>query len=269
MNSSKQLTRDGKLKMDPVFIKGGAELVFTLQETPTQTSLMRLQLADGTVERLHPEATTAEFEPAFSPDGRYRAFVQSRANLNLKLVIRDTAQNRDAVFDPGAGFAGMRHPTIAPNGSKVVFSIPANSGQQLHSVNLAAQDRKTLTTSSINHWPTFSPDGKRLAFGSSREGDFDIWVMDAEGNNPVQLTQGGGLDMRPAWSPDGKRLAFTSNRDGNYEIYVMHADGTRVQRVTQHPERDDYASWHPDGRRLVMVSERAGRSDLYVVEAPQ
>src|SRR5262249_26344343 len=111
----KQLTRDGRQCMDPVFIRGGAELVFTVLESPTQTSLMRLKLAAGTADRLHPQATTAEFEAAFSPDGRYCAFVQSRANLNLKLILRDTQLNKDAVFDPGGGFAGMRRPSIAPD----------------------------------------------------------------------------------------------------------------------------------------------------------
>src|SRR5262249_52646241 len=139
-----RLTTDGKTKMDPVFVQNGAAIVYTLQETPTLLSLMRLKLADGSVERLHPDATTNEFEAAFSPDDRYRAFVQSRGNLNLRLVIRDTVQNKDAAFEPGGGFAGMRHPTIAPDASRVIFSIPLAGGQQLDSLNMQAQDRKTL-----------------------------------------------------------------------------------------------------------------------------
>src|SRR5712692_9158105 len=98
MNSSNpepravRLTKDGRLKADPVFVHGGEEVVFTVLESPTQWSLMRLKVADGTVERLHPNATTSEFEPAFTPDGSLYCFVQNRANLNLKLVIRDTKQ---------------------------------------------------------------------------------------------------------------------------------------------------------------------------------
>jgi TolB protein len=274
MNSSdraagaRRLTRDGRLKMDPVFVRGGEELVFTLLETPTQTSLMRLRLAEGAVERLHPAAITSEFEPAFTPDGRYYAYVQSRSNLNLKLVIRDTRQNKEAVFDPGGGFAGVRRPAIAPDGSRVVFSIPTATGQALASVNLLGRDRQELTRGGINNWPAFSPDGRRIAFGSSRAGDFDLYVMDADGGDVRPLTRGRGLDMRPAWSPDGRRIAFTSNRDGNYEIYLVNADGSGLRRVTEHPERDDYPAWHPDGRRVAVVSERDGRSDLYLVDLP-
>jgi TolB protein len=274
MNSSehgagiRRLTHDGRLKSDPVFVRAGDEIVFTAQDIATQTSLMRLKLADGSVERLHPTALTTEFEPAFSPDGRYSVFVQSRGNLSLKLVIRDTQRNKEAVFDPGGGFAGMRKPTIAPDGSRIVFSIPTPTGQQLASVNMLGQDRKNLTQTGLNNWPAFSPDGRQIAFGSSRDGDFDLYVMNADGSEVRRLTKSPGLDMRPAWSPDGRRIAFTSNRDGHYQIYVMQAHGSGVRRLSNHPERDDYASWHPNGRQLVVVSERNGQSDLYLVDVP-
>jgi Tol biopolymer transport system component len=260
-----RLTKDGRQKFDPVFVRGGEEVVYTVLESPTQMSLMRLKVADGSVERLHPQATTSEFEAAFTPDGRYYCFVQSRANLNLKLVIRDTKQSKDAIFDPGGGFAGMRRPTIAPDGSRVLFSMADAAGQQIYSVNIQGQDPKTLTKSALNHWPAYSPNGKQVAFGSSRDGDFDLYVMDADGGNVRRLTKSPGIDMRPAWSPDSKRITFTSNRDGNYEIYVMDSEGANQRRITHNSERDDFPAWHPDGQRLVIVCERAGRSDLYLV----
>jgi Tol biopolymer transport system component len=257
------------MKMDPVFLGKGEELVFTLQESPTQMSLMRLRLADGSVERLHPSAQTSEFEATFTPDARHYAFVQTRGNLNLKLVIKDTRQSKENVFDPGSGFVGMRRPSMAPDGSRVIFSIPADSGQQIHSVSDVGQDRKQLTQSGFNSWPAYSPDGKQIAFGANRDGSYKIHVMDADGDNKRLLTRGRCLDARPAWSPDGRQLAFTSNRDANYEIHVMNADGSRLRRVTDNPERDDYATWHPDGKRLAFVAERAGQFDLYLVDVPE
>jgi TolB protein len=267
-SNEQRLTSDGRVKMDPVFIKDGAELVYTVQESPTQMALMRLKMADGSVERLHPQATTSEFEATFTPDGRFYAYVQSKANLNLKLVIRDIRQNKDSVFDPGGGFAGMRRPTFAPDGSRVAFSIPANGGQQIQSVDGEGNGRRELTKSSLNSWPAYAPDGKHIAFGSSRDGNYEIYVMAADGNNLRRLTNSPGLDMRPAWSPDGRHLAFTSNRDGNYEIYVMKADGSDARRMTDNPERDDYPAWHPDGKRVVYVSERSGKFDLYLQNCP-
>lgn len=266
----KRLTRDGKVKMDPVFVKMGDDwtLVYAQQETATQFCLMKMRFPDGTPERLHPDATTSEFEPTFTPDGRVYAFVQSKGNLNLKLVIRDTKQNRESVFDPGGGFAGMRRPSILADGSRIAFSIPVPTGQEIGSVNAEGKDRKSLTKAALNSWPAYSPDGKKIAFGSSRDGDYEIYAMDADGGNVKRLTRSPGLDMRPAWSPDGKQIAFTSNRDSNYEIYVMHADGTGVRRVTKNDERDDFAAWHPDGKQLIFVGERGGKFDLYLVDVP-
>ncbi|HWB08242.1 MAG TPA: hypothetical protein VG826_03420 [Pirellulales bacterium] len=264
-----RLTFDGRLKMDPVFVNQGQDIVFTVLETPTQTVLNRLHLEDGREERLHPKATTAEFEAAFSTDDRYCAYVQSRGNLTLRLVIHDTREGKESALEPGGGFSGMRHPSISLASRRVAFSIPGAGGQQIVSVDLQAEDRKPLTEGDgLNFWPSFSPDGRSIAFGSSREGDFDIYVMNADGSELRRLAASPGRDMRPSWSPDGRRLAFTSVRDGNPEIYVVNADGTGLVRVTNHPEQDDYSAWRPDGRQLVIVSERSGKFDLYLTDVP-
>lgn len=271
MNSSrpveKRLTTDGRLKTDPVFLPGGAAVVYSVQEKSTQFSLMRLNLADGSVERLHPLAQTTEFEPAFSPDGRYCAFVQSQGNLKLNLVIRDRNKaNSDVSYSPEGGFAGVRRPTLAPNGSRVAFAFPVEGGQAIASLNLQCQDFQFLTRGGINAGPAFAPDGRQIAFASSRGGSFDIYVMAPDGSSVRRLTQGLRMNIRPTWAPDGRRIAFTSSRDGNYQIYVMQADGTGQRRVTTSTERDDYPTWHPDGKHVVFVGERAGKSDLYQIE---
>ena len=110
--------------------------------------------------------------------------------------------------------------------------------------------------------------GGRSRSARAASGDFEIFVMNADGSDVVRLTKSTGLDARPAWSPDGKKIAFTTNRDGNYEIYVMNADGSHPRNVTSHPSRDDYPCWHPDGRRLLFVSDRDAGSDFYLGLAP-
>lgn len=256
--------------MDPVFVPGSETIVYTVLEQPTLLALMRLDLATGQSERLHPAALASEFEPAFSADGRYCAFVQSRGNLNLKLVIRDTRENKDAEYDAGGGFAGMHCPAFTADGGRAFFSIPAANGQQIASCNLAGKDRQTITqTTGISNWPRFSPNGRQLAFGSSRDGDFEIYAMRPDGGDVHRLTESPGRDVRPTWSPDAQRLAFTSVRDGNPEIYVMAADGSNPRNATQHADSDDYAAWHPDGKRLVTVSQRQGRYDLYLFDVPE
>ena len=74
-------------------------------------------------------------------------------------------------------------------------------------------------------FPSWSPDGRRIAFDSDRDGNIEVYVMDADGANPRRLTDHDASDGFPSWSPDGRRIAFGSNRDGNWEVYAMDADG--------------------------------------------
>jgi TolB protein len=265
MNSSEtRLTTDGTQKFDPVFVKPD-EVVYTVLESAVQTRIMRLKLGEKPT-KLHPDATTSEFEATFAADGAAYAFVQSKGNLNLKLVIRDAATGKDAVFDPGGGFAGVRRPSFHPKGERVCFGIPAaNGGQEIASVGRDGKDRKTLTTGGINNWPAYSPDGKRIAFCSSREGTLALYVMNADGKDAKRVGKLEGMQLRPCWSPDGSRLAFTWNRAGVYGIHVIALDGTGLMRLTDSDERSDYATWHPDGKSVVFVGERNGKFDLYRV----
>ena len=259
----KRLTTDGRGKFSPVFIDETA-LVYVDFVKPVLFQIQQMTWADGHVEPFHSDAKAPEMEPAFSADGRYCAFVQTRGALSLALVIRDRQKNQDAAIPPAAGFAGYRSPTFSPDGKQVVYSFAEKGRQSLFSVDIQAQNRRRLTDHvGIDNWPMFSPDGKKILFGSTRDGNFEIYTMDADGENIKQLTHSPFQDLRPRYSPDGRQIVFTSNRDGNYEIYTMHTDGSQLRRITNHPERDDYATWHPAGDSIVLVSERAGRHDLY------
>ena len=265
MNSSEvRLTTDGTQKFDPVFVSPN-EIVYTVLESAVQTRIVRLKVGETSATRFHTDANTSEFEATFTADGATYAFVQSKGNLNLKLVIRDAASGKDAVFDPGGGFAGVRRPSFHPKGERVCFAIPTQSGQEIASVGRDGKDRKVLTTGGINNWPAYSPEGKRIAFCSSRDGTLALFVMSAEGSDPKRVGKLEGMQMRPSWSPDGSRLAFTWNRDGVYGIYTIGLDGTGLVRLTESAERSDYATWHPDGASVVFVGERKGKFDLYRV----
>ena len=121
----------------------------------------------------------------------------------------------------------------------------------------------------------------QIVFHSKRDGNFEIYVMDADGGNQRRLTSNSDKDLFPSWSPDGKRIVFHSDRDGHpdripgwftSEIYVMDADGGNQQNLTNHPSDDRSPSWSPDGKRIVFQSDRdAGGNphniEIYVMDA--
>ena len=79
---------------------------------------------------------------------------------------------------------------------------------------------------------SWSPDGRRIAFGDLIDGNQDIWVMNSDGTGAIRLTTDPAVDTRPVWSPDGQSIAFMSNRSGQWQIHVMRSDGSDVRQVT-------------------------------------
>ena len=91
--------------------------------------------------------------------------------------------------------------------------------------------------------PAWSRDGSRLAFDSNRGGNYDIYVMNADGSGLFQVTHSSADDIFPTWSPDGSRLAFLSSRDGNWEVYVINLDGSGATNLTNDPAEDFSPAW--------------------------
>jgi len=117
------------------------------------------------------------------------------------------------------------------------------------------------------HAGTFPGISDRIAFVSNRDGDLEIYAMDPDGSNPVNLSNDPGIDLDPSWSPDSTKVAFTSYRDGNYEVYVMDADGSNQVNVSDHPSTDLDPTWSPDGASIAFATFRDGNYEIYTMSA--
>ena len=111
----------------------------------------------------------------------------------------------------------------------------------------------------------WAPDGRRLAFTSTRDGNEEIYVLDVDTGGQVRVTFDAARDHDPAWSPDGGRLAFASDRNGNPELYVTQATGGPASRLTFDPGEDRQPAWSSTGA-IAFASDRAGDLDLYVID---
>ncbi|MCS6870461.1 MAG: LpqB family beta-propeller domain-containing protein [Anaerolineae bacterium] len=107
----------------------------------------------------------------------------------------------------------------------------------------------------------------RIAFVSERNGNPEIYVMDANGDNLRRLTRNSAIDDSPAWSPNGRQIAFVSARDGNREIYTLNIETGALVRLTRNRARDDSPTWSPNGRQIAFVSDRDGVPQIYVMRA--
>lgn len=113
----------------------------------------------------------------------------------------------------------------------------------------------------------FPGSNGRIAFSSNRDGDFEIWTMNADGSDPVPLTANAAGDRLPTWSADGSRIAFVSDRDGDSEIYVMNADGSDETRLSNNGAVDTNPTWSPDGSKIAFNTTRDGDSEIFVMNA--
>src|SRR5688500_5409505 len=188
--------------------------------------------------------------------------------------LRDMAANCDVV-PTNAREATVMAGTITALAIDISCSVPGRlayvggwgTQSDLYLVNTNGTAVVRLTTDGTADLdPAWSPDGARIAFASAREGNLEIFVMDATGANPVRLT-GGGINDQPAWSPDGSKIAFVSRASGNPEIHVMNADGTGAIRLTTDIQRDGHPAWSPDGSKIAFDSDRGGTAGIWVMNA--
>jgi WD40 repeat protein len=118
--------------------------------------------------------------------------------------------------------------------------------------------------------PAISPDGTQIAFTSNRAdaNNWDLYVMDINGNHVRRLTSSPGFDVEPAWSPDGTKIAWTSARAGDLNIFVMNVDGTNIHQLTTSPLEEIEPAWSPDGTQIAYTTdERTNEKDVFIINA--
>ncbi len=125
----------------------------------------------------------------------------------------------------------------------------------------------TAGSTGDNYDPAFSPDGKKIAFATTRDNNpnkaAEIYVMNVNGSGAVRLTNNPGNDYHPTWSPDGTKIAFVSDRSGNNNIWLMNADGSNPLNITQTIGSNRDPAWADNV--IAFVSNRNGSDQIYTM----
>ena len=207
--------------------------------------------------------------PAWSPDGQKIAFMSYRdehrfkgwgsINGEIYVMNADGANPINLTQSPERADGS---PSWSPDGKQIVFHVFEQGIADIWVMSSDGGNPRNLTNhDALDSYPDWSPDGNQIVFESDRNMEqvfkfppwrnLDIYIMNADGTNPINLTNHPAADTQPAWSPDGLRIVFSSNRDGdwernpkdNWEVYVMNADGTNPINLTNHPKWDSQVSW--------------------------
>jgi len=169
------------------------------------------------------------------------------------------------------GGENATYPTISSRANRLAYvhrSLDANIWRMELQEALVSPPRKIIASTRYEAGPQFSPDGRKIAFHSDRSGIFEIWVCDAAGFDPIQLTFLGRSNTgTPRWSPDSRRIVFDARPADTADIYVIDADGGGLRRVTSEPSDDVVPSWSNDGRWIYFGSKRTGRWQVWKVAA--
>ncbi len=207
--------------------------------------------------------------PTWSPDGARVAYTQFDEGRG-SIVIEDRGGTKRSV--PGTGRDLNITPAFSPDGQWLAYARVGEDGTDIFKVSLAGSggpQRLTAGRFADNLSPTWSPDGRRIGFVSTRSGLPQVYVMGADGTDQELLAPFDygvtGSSNAPEWSPDGASLVFHRDVSRSPQVFVLDINSRRVRQLTSSGRNED-PTWAPDGRHVAFISDRSGRRQLWVID---
>ncbi len=229
--------------------------------------LHRDGVPSGPSVRIAEDAVRTARRPSFSPDGRALVFERQSAGAHPQLWLLDLTQN--AVRALTSGMRDARDPVWDDSGERVFFETGQNDTRALQAVHVADGREETIAPLADGGQPLLrprvSPDGTRLAFTRSTEGQLEVWVRPLAGGPDVRVARLGDGVAFPVWAPDGKSLALDVWRDGHAQVHVVDLGTGAMTQVSRDVDQAWVRSWSPDGGRLAYAGAVDGRWNVWSV----
>lgn len=251
---------------DPTFSGDGSQIAFTRSISEGMQDIYLTTLDGDEVTRLTSDSRNI-YGHAFSPDGRYLIYSSNRGGPTglWRVAIRGGAPSLVAVGDGQIFF-----PDISARQHRLAYRSVSQE-TNIWRVQVGADTLAPTQVAASTQWdlhPQLSPDGQKLAFTSNRSGQYEIWVSEADGANPLKLTAfDGPFTSTPRWSPDSRSLVFTSRPGGQADLFVMGIDDQLPRRLTNDATEEMAASWSHDGQWIYFSSSRSGAWEVWRMPA--
>ncbi len=250
------------------FTDDGRRIAFIRESAPGLRDIYSLSLREHSLERLTSD-NRSDNGLALSPDGRKVLFsTYHGSNFNIWQAASSGGPSHWLAAGPGSA-SNLEIARKSGNLAYVhwqydtnVWSAPARPD--------TASPRPFIVSTQEDARAEFSPDGRRVAFVSSRSGLPEIWLSEVDGSDPTQLTSLGGYNASPPrWSPDGRRLVFDhlDSRRGTVDLYVVDVEGGPPKRLTTDAATDMAPSWSGDGVWVYFGSNRTGSWQIWKTPA--
>lgn len=237
--------------------------------------LFLMDMGAGTERQLTRDNADHE-DPVWSPDGKSIAFVLIKDGKKALAMI-DSATGKTEILGPEG--QSPIHPSFSPDGKTLLYCTdddlrpPAKNESQIYAMDLATRQVRTIISGGVNTFPVMSPDGRKIAWRKV-VGDMnsEVFVADADGRNPTNITKHHAWEGWPAWSPDGKTIAFAGNRNGAWQIFLVNPDGSNLRLLAATEGRGTSPKWTADGKMIFFTicrdsQERRG-CDIYMAQVP-
>jgi TolB protein len=215
------------------------------------------------------------------PLGRFEIYTSKTDGTDLQQLTNNGFYNAEG--------------TLSPDGRTILFTSTRDGDIDLYTMNVDGSNVHRLTTRiGYDGGAFFSPDGKQIVWRAGypataadsadylgllhqhlvRPSNVELWIANADGSSPRQITHLGGANFAPFFHPDGKRLIFSSNYENphsrNFDLYLVNLDGTGLTKITTDTDFDGFPMFSPDGRKLVWASNRnpkeQGETDLFIAD---
>jgi eukaryotic-like serine/threonine-protein kinase len=207
---------------------------------------------------------------AWTADSRKLVFFHNLGLWTQPLSVESRNPARgQAVMAVETG-AGLRFITSSLTLPRLAYALGNGGGRSIWRIHIPERHTKgepperMFASTKGEFAEQYSPDGKKVAFESSRGGSLEIWVCESDGQGCTQLTSmGSSASGVPTWSPDGKQVAFYSNAQGNPQIFVIPSEGGATRRLTSLTAGAMFPRWSRDGKWIYFSSKESGATQVW------